>query len=206
MRRPFCVAMTGGVGAGKSLAAQRFATLGADVVDTDEISRELTSPGGRAMDAIVAAFGESVRSADGGLDRGRMRRLAFSDPDARLRLESILHPLIREVAAAMLQASNADYVLLVVPLLLETGGGDQWLADRILVVDCEEAQQVERASSRAGMDSETVAQIMASQTARAERLAKADDIIDNTGSIAGLNRQIDALHEKYLRLAMENCP
>jgi dephospho-CoA kinase len=194
--------MTGGIGSGKSLAAAHFATLGADVIDTDQISRRLTGPGGPAMAAIVARFGVGMRADDGGLDRARMRSLVFADPSARQDLEGILHPCIRQQAAIQVQASRGPYVVLVVPLLLETGAYAQSV-DRILVLDCPEALQVARAVARDGLDPAVVRSIMASQSSRAQRLAAADDVIDNSGTVAKLEAQIAKLHEKYLQLAQE---
>ena len=160
MTRPYCVALTGGIGSGKSLIARQFAELGAEVIDTDIIARELTGPGGLAMPAIGEAFGADYVSADGSLERGRMRATVFADPAARRRLEAILHPLIRDRAAACLARSNAPYVLLVVPLLLETAAYTD-LVDRVLVVDCDPAQQVERVTRRDGLSIALVESMMA---------------------------------------------
>ena len=137
---PYCVGLTGGIGSGKSRAASLFGELGAEVVDTDEISHEITGIGGSAMPAIIATFGTAAAAADGSLDRAVMRRLVFGNPDARKRLENILHPQIREHARRRMARSAAPYVLLVVPLLLETGGYRD-LIQRVLVVDCEDSPQ-----------------------------------------------------------------
>jgi dephospho-CoA kinase len=202
MRSPFCVGLTGGIGCGKSSATDMFLALGAGIVDTDEIARELTRPGGKAMEAIRDAFGPEYIAPDGGLDRRKMRRLVFSDPQARKKLESILHPLIREEARRRIAAASAPYVIVVVPLLLETGAYRD-LISRVAVVDCSEALQVARTTARSGLTDEEVRAIMAAQLPRAERLAAADDVLNNDGDFESLRRQVDALHRKYLALARE---
>lgn len=196
----YCVGITGGVGSGKSRAASMFGELGAGVVDTDEISHRLTASGGAAMPDIVAAFGSSAAAADGSLDRAAMRQRVFADPQARSRLEGILHPLIRRTARAEVNASAAPYVLLVVPLLLETGAYRD-IVQRVLVVDCDEALQVSRTMARSRLDEAAVRAIMAAQLPRDRRLARADDVISNDGDIGQLRQQVAALHRKYLGLA-----
>ncbi|MBI3045147.1 MAG: dephospho-CoA kinase [Betaproteobacteria bacterium] len=197
---PFCVGLTGGIGSGKSTAAKMFRELGAAVVDTDEISRELTAADGGAMAAIRAQFGPGYVAADGSLDRDRMRRLVFGDAGARKKLEAILHPLIRAAARARVAAASAAYVILVVPLLFETGACLD-LANRVLVVDCSEARQIERATRRSGISADEVRAIMASQLARAARIARADDVLDNDAGIEALRRRVGELHAIYLTLA-----
>ncbi len=197
---PFCVGLTGGIGSGKSTAAALFAELGAAVIDTDAISHELTQPGGRAIDAIREAFGAGYIAADGSLDRPRMRERVFSDPAAKSRLEAILHPLIRERSRADVAAAKQPYAVLVVPLLLETGAYRD-VTHRVLVVDCSEAKQVERATRRSRLSAAEVQAIMATQLPRAERRARADDVIDNDGGMESLRRQAGELHVKYLSLA-----
>jgi dephospho-CoA kinase len=196
----YCVGLTGGIGCGKSSATDMFAALGAGVVDTDVISRELTGPGGAAIDAIRREFGAEYVLADRSLDRARMRALVFGDPEARRRLEAILHPLIRETSRSRIAGSRSPYVLLVVPLLLETGSyGD--LLNRVLVVDCDEAQQVERVKARSALTTDEVRSIMKAQLSREERLARADDVLRNDGDINHLRAQVEALHSQYLRTA-----
>lgn len=197
---PFCVGLTGGIGSGKSTAASLFGEHGAAIVDTDAISHELTRPGGHAVEAIREAFGAGFIAADGGLDRPRMRERVFGDPAAKSKLEAILHPMIRTSARARVDAALAPYVILVVPLLLETGAYRDVIR-RVLVVDCSEARQIERATRRSNLSAEAVRAIMASQLPRAERLARADDVLDNDGDLAGLRRQVAALHANYLALA-----
>ena len=202
---PFCVGLTGGIGSGKSTAAGLFGELGAAIVDTDAISHDLTGTGGRAMSAIQKAFGAAYVAADGGLDRSRMRERVFGDPAAKSSLEAILHPMIRTVAREQVDAARAPYVILVVPLLLETGAYRD-LVRRVLVVDCSEARQIERATRRSKLTAEMVQAIMATQLARAERRARADDVLDNDGGLAALRPQVAALHAKYLAMSRGDQP
>lgn len=193
------IGLTGGIGSGKSTVAELFADLGAGVVDTDLLARELTQPGTATLARIADAFGPEVLNPDGSLDRARLRGLAFKDPADRARLEAILHPPIRELMLERAAGLQAPYVLLVIPLLLETG---QWsLVDRVLVVDCPERLQMERVQARSGLPQAQIARIMGSQAPRAERLAKADDIIDNQGAPETLQAQVEQLHRCYLALA-----
>ena len=196
----FCVGLTGGIGCGKTRATEMFAELGAGVVDTDVISRELTGPDGAGMQHVVQAFGADYVLPDGSLDRARMRALVFADADAKRRLEAILHPLIRDASRRSIAAASAPYVLLVVPLLLETGSYRD-LLDRVLVVDCDEARQVERVVARSGLSAEEVRAIMKTQIGRAERLARADDVLRNDGDINHLRDQVERLHAQYLAQA-----
>ena len=197
---PFCVGVTGGIGSGKSRAAALFGKLGADVVDTDDISHEITAAGGSAMPAIVKAFGATVAATDGSMDRAAMRRLVFEKSDARKQLENVLHPQIRERARNRVMASTAPYVLLVVPLLLETGSYRD-LIRRVLVIDCDESLQISRAMQRSNLTADAVRAIMAAQLPRRQRLAGADDVICNDGDIAQLRTQVTDLHQQYLKLA-----
>lgn len=195
------VGLTGGIGSGKSAVADLFSALGAAVVDTDVIAHELTGAQGAAMPEIAQAFGPAVILADGHLDRPALRRLVFSDPLAKRRLESILHTLIRRESEARCRAAvAAPYVLLVVPLLVESGAYRK-CCDRILVVDCDEALQVSRVMARSGLSASEVQAIMATQAARSERLAAADDLIANSEGREKLLTQVAALHQRYLELA-----
>ncbi len=195
----FVVGLTGGIGSGKSAAAEAFARLGATVVDTDAIAHELTAPGGRALAEIRRVFGERSIGADGAMDRASMRERVFADPAARRTLEGILHPLIREESARRIAAATGPYVVHVVPLLVESGDYGRRVS-RVLVVDVPEEVQVARVQPR-GLAAEQIRRIIRSQAARAERLAAADDVIDNTGTLEQLHKQVAALHEKYLQFA-----
>ena len=196
----FCVGLTGGIGCGKSKAADMFAELGAAVVDTDVISHCLTAPGGAAMPQIEAAFGREFVREDGGLDRSRMRDLVFATPEAKRKLEAVLHPLIRAEVSKQIETANAPYVMLVVPLLFETGAYRDVLA-RVLVVDCDESQQVIRTMARSRLTEEEVRRIMSAQVPRPERLRQADDVISNDRDINLLRAQVQALHERYVAAA-----
>ena len=197
---PYCVGLTGGIGSGKSTAADMLAALGAALVDTDAISRELTGSGGAAMPGIRAQFGDEYVAGDGSLDRDRMRRLVFGNAAAREALEAILHPAIRAEARAQVAASRAPYVVLVVPLLFETGAYAD-LVQRVAVVDCSEERQVERATRRSRISAEDVRAIIASQLPRGARRARADDVLDNEDGLDALRGQVAELHARYLALA-----
>ena len=196
----FIVGLTGGIGSGKSAAAKLFEELGAAVVDTDAIAHELTAPGGAAVAPIRAAFGDEVVAPNGALERPAMRRKVFADAQAKGRLEAILHPMIRAEADRRSAAVRAPYVVLVVPLLVESGGYRSRV-QRVTVVDCPEEVQVARVMSRSGLSAEEARAIMAPQVSREARLAVADDVIDNGGELAELRPQIEALHRRYLEMA-----
>ena len=198
----YVVGLTGGIGSGKSAVADLFAERGILVVDTDAVAHALTAPGGAAMAAIRAEFGAAVAAADGALDRAAMRARVFADPSARKRLEAILHPMIRSESERLLaaEASRSPYAILMVPLLIEAGSYRERV-DRIAVVDCAEATQIARVISRNGLARDEVQRILAAQATRAERLAAADDVIDNDGDLAALRPQIERLHVNYLAYA-----
>ena len=200
MTGKFVVAVTGGIASGKTTVAKLFETLGAGLVDTDEIAHALTRAGQPAVAQIGRQFGEEYLDAEGALDRARMRALVFSDADARRKLEAILHPLIRARAAARVDSSPAPYVLLVVPLLVETGGY-RGLVQRVLVVDCDEELQVTRAMRRGGLSEQQARAILASQATREQRLGAADDVITNNAGLAELADQVRQLHTRYLAMA-----
>jgi len=198
-RKP-TVCLTGGIGSGKSSVAHLFAARGVAVIDADALAHELTAPGGAAIPAIRAAFGAGAIDARGALDRDRMRERVFRDPDARKRLEAILHPLIREESERRRAAATGAYVILMIPLLVESGEARQ-RCDRVLVVDCPEEEQIRRVMQRSGLGRAEVEAIMATQAGRAARLAQADDVIDNGGEPGGLAAQVEMLHARYLALA-----
>ncbi len=201
-RPSLIVGLTGGIGSGKSAAADRFAANGAGVVDTDAIAHALTAPGGDAIPAIRDTFGPALIAADGSLDRAAMRGLAFSRPAARRELEAILHPMIRAESERLCRTIGGAYVILAVPLLIESGTYRE-RCDRICVVDCTEDLQIARVRKRNNLDEAQIRAIMAAQASRAERLAAADDVIDNSGSLDELLTQVDALHHAYLTLSPE---
>lgn len=198
-RAPLIVGLTGGIGSGKSTVADLLVERGGILVDTDQIAHQLTAPGGQAMNAIRETFGDAVIASDGRLDRAAMRALAFSDPMARKRLEAILHPLIRQhtdAGIAQAIAQRAPYVLVAVPLLVE-GGRAKERFSRILVVDCPEEIQIIRVMQRSGLERDQVLAIMAAQASRAQRLAVADDVVDNSQGLESLGPQLDHLDQLY---------
>ena len=196
----FTVGLTGGIGSGKTTVAELFASKGAGLVDTDEISRRLTAPAQPAIAEIARKFGTQFVAEDGSLDRVRMRNLAFADPAARKDLEAIMHPLIRHESTRQIQASMAPYVVVVVPLLIESGAY-LGMIGRVLVVDCEPETQVRRVMERSGLSRHEVLSIIASQASRQQRLRKADDIIHNDDDLETLRAQVNPLHLRYLGLA-----
>ncbi|TYQ17188.1 UNVERIFIED_ORG: dephospho-CoA kinase [Zoogloea ramigera] len=199
MTGTFAVGLTGGIGSGKSTVADLFAARGASIIDTDVIAHSLTAPGGAAMPAIVQAFGAEFADADGALDRTRMRALVFSDAKAKAALEAILHPRIRAGALAAAEAATGDYVMYAVPLLVESGTWRDRVS-RVLAVDCREDVQIARVMARNNLSETQVRAIMAAQASRAERLAAADDVIDNNAGRDALAPQIDRLHAQYLHM------
>lgn len=199
-QRPFAIGLTGGIGSGKSLVADLFAARGADVIDTDRIAHQLTAAGGEAMASIADAFGPQFLTAQGALDRNKMRELVFAQPEARGRLEAILHPRIRAATERAAAKAHGPYCIFVVPLLVESGS---WRSrvDRILVVDCPEALQVERVMRRNGLSADQVRDIMAAQATRSQRLAQADDVIVNDRDPGAIDAEVARLHAGYLALA-----
>ncbi|WP_018717305.1 dephospho-CoA kinase [Arhodomonas aquaeolei] len=195
----FVVGLTGGIASGKSTVARLFARRGADVIDTDAVAREVVRPGSDGLTAVVDAFGKDVLTQDHCLDRRALRALIFDDEAARRRLESILHPRIEAAVRERIAASPGPYIVLVVPLLVESGW-HEWV-DRVAVVDVEEAHQIERLAERDDHTHEQARAALAAQTSRAHRLAHADDVIDNRGPPEALRDAVDALHERYLALA-----
>jgi dephospho-CoA kinase len=199
------IGLTGGIGCGKTTVAGVFESLGASVIDTDQVARDLTSPGGAAIDAIRREFGASFVTAQGALDRAAMRELVFEDGAARERLESILHPAIREEALRRISRAASPYALVAVPLLFEaSGAGTGGFSARVarkLVVDCDERLQVERAAARPGMSAERVRSIMRAQWPRWRRLQCADDVVWNGAGLDALPPQCARLHARYEALA-----
>lgn len=199
------VGLTGGIGSGKSTVAAEFEKLGVPVVDADAIAHGLTAPSGSGIEPIRAQFGEQFIGSDGAMDRSRMRARVFENPGARTQLEAILHPMIRAETARQLAALHAPYCLLMIPLLVEAAAGNplHWRDryDRVLVADCSEDTQVRRVMARNGFEQQAVRRIMDAQATRAQRLLRADDVIDNDGDLAALRPQVLSLHQSYLRLA-----
>jgi len=196
----FIVGLTGGIGSGKSAAADEFARLGAAVVDTDAIAHELTRAGGAAIAGVRRVLGEEFVDTSGAMDRAKVRSLVFSDRAARARLEGLLHPMIRAESERRIGAVTAPYVVHVVPLLVESPDYRQRV-QRVLVVDCSPQVQKARVGQRSGLAIDEVERIIDAQIPRETRLAAADDVIDNSGSLDALHKQVRALHRRYLDMA-----
>ena len=191
------VGLTGGIGSGKSAAAEEFGRLGATVVDTDAIAHELTQSGGAAIGEIRRRFGSDYVEPTGAMDRAKMRALVFRDPAAKRKLEQLLHPMIRAESERRIAAASGPYVIHVVPLLVESAEYRQRVA-RVLVVDCPEAVQVERVRRRSSLSEEEVRRIIGAQIKSEVRLTAADDVIENAGTLDALHKQVRELHVRYL--------
>jgi dephospho-CoA kinase len=193
------IALTGGVASGKSTVATLFAALGARLIDTDQIARDIVTPPSPVLDQIVTRFGRELLTPEGSLDRARLRRIVFADAAARADLEAITHPAIRAEVARRCMALGGPYQLIAVPLLVETATQRDY--DRVLVVDAEPDLQLRRLLQRDGIDATTAKNMLSAQASREARRAIADDIVDNNGDIAALAAQVESLHRRYLALA-----
>jgi dephospho-CoA kinase len=199
MPRRLRIGLTGGIASGKSTVAQRFTELGIPVIDADVAARQVVAPGTVGLAQVIARFGEEVVDAAGALDRAALRNLIFKDPGARRELEAILHPLIRTAMEKNAEAAVGPYIVMAIPLLVEGGKTDR--VDRVLVVDVEESVQIARLMERDGSSLEQALAILKSQASRAARLAAADDVLPNSGTVTEVRQAVDRLHEQYLQLA-----
>ena len=199
MDRRLRIGLTGGIASGKSTVAGRFMELGVPVIDADAAARAVVAPGTAGLAQVLQRFGRGVAAENGELDRPALRELIFRDPASRRDLEAILHPLIRADIEQSAERAVGPYVVMAIPLLVE--GGRSARVDRILVVDVDEAVQLQRVRARDGGTEEQARAILASQVSRSARLAAADDVLANTGTVADLRRAVDQLHERYLRVA-----
>ena len=197
----FVVGITGGIGSGKSAVTSRLEQHGITVVDADVVAREVVEPGTPVLAAIAEHFGEHILQPNGALDRAALRKIVFENPAEREWLESVTHPAIREAIAAQLTAATSPYVVLSSPLLLEAG--QSAFAQHVVVVDVPEEVQLSRTCARDNNDEALVRNIMAAQLPRAERCARADEVIDNNGSLEALQQTVDVLHQRLLALASE---
>ncbi|CAN5189375.1 dephospho-CoA kinase [soil metagenome] len=198
-RCPVRIALTGGIGCGKSLVADAFAALGAPVMDADVIAREVVQPGSATLARVVAEFGEDILDHENALNRALLRARVFADPAKRRSLEAILHPAILATMERRAAEARAPYVVLVIPLLVETGIAAQF--DRVLVVDCAQALQVRRLMGRDGETEDSASRMLAAQASRHDRLAAADDVVDNSGTRDRTRAAVGRLHRQYLELA-----
>ena len=199
MGRRLRIGLTGGIASGKSTVAQRFTDLMVPVIDADAAARTVVASGTPGLARVIERFGPSVLAQNGELDRRALRDLIFSNPGARRDLESILHPLIRADMERSVDQAVGPYIVMAIPLLIEGGPSDR--VDRILVVDVDEAVQLRRVMERDGCTAEQARAILASQAGRSARLAAADDVLQNAGTVTDLRQAVDRLHERYLRLA-----
>ena len=193
------VGLTGGIGSGKSTAAQRFEQLGVPIVDADVIARNVVEPGKPALEEVIATFGEKVVNSDGELDRTELRKIVFEKKEHKALLESILHPRIYDEILQQLDHLSAPYCIVVIPLLAESKR--IYPLDRVLVIDLPHALQLERTSARDQQSEEKIDKIIQSQSSREKRLSLADDIVENSGTVELLHERIDSLHQKYTKLA-----
>ena len=193
------IGLTGGIGSGKTAVSEMLASKGIDVVDADIVARQVVEPGSSALKQISAEFGPEYIQADGTLNRAKLRETVFSDETAKAKLNGIMQPAIRTELLSQLQSASSDYVILSAPLLFENGL--EQYCQRVLVVDVDEQTQVHRASNRDSVTTAQIKSIISSQIARQERLKKATDVIDNTGTLADLEQQVNEIHQKYLTLA-----
>ena len=197
------IGLTGGIGSGKSEVADMFKALGVFVIDADVIAHQAVQPGTDALAEIVDAFGQTVLTVDGTLDRARLAKIVFDSPELRKKLESIIHPRVREQIRVQKEAHDDEpYILVVIPLLLESGQRD--LVDRVLVADAAESTRINRVKARDGRSEQQIRSIMQNQADDAQRSAAADDSIDNNGSLDELRQQVDALHRTYSRMARQH--
>jgi dephospho-CoA kinase len=195
------IALTGGIASGKSTVARLFAALGAKLIDTDQVARDVVAPPSAVLDRIATRFGADILLADGSLDRARLRALVFADPAARTDLEAILHPAIHEEVGRLARQLGGPYQLIAIPLLVETN--TQGLYDRVLLVDASPETQKRRLQMRDGVDALAAERMLAAQSTRAARRAIAHDIIDNEGDVGRLAAQVEALHRRYLDLGSQ---
>ena len=195
----FVVGLTGGIGSGKTAVSDRFANLGIDIVDADLASRTIMDPGRPAFEKVLEHFGQGILQEDGSLDRAALRRKVFADPDDRRWLERLTHPLIGQELRDGLESASSAYVILVNPIMIESGSFRR--VNRLLVVDVPVEVQIQRTMSRDENTEEQVRSIIAAQASREQRLEVADDVIVNDGDIEALDPQLTALHDRYVRLA-----
>lgn len=204
MGRRLLIGLTGGIASGKSTVAQRFMDLGVPVIDADVAAREVVAPGKPGLQQVIDRFGSRIVAENGELDRRALRDLVFRDSGARRDLEAILHPLIRADMDRSAAAAVGPYIVMAIPLLIEGGSRDR--VDRILVVDVDEAVQLQRVMARDHCSAEQAQAILASQAPRSARLAAADDVLPNGGTVTELRQAVDRLHQQYLRLAAAGHP
>lgn len=204
MKQRFRIGLTGGIASGKSTVANLFAALGVSIVDTDLLSREVVAPGSPLLAEIGRHFGTQALQNDGSLDRAALRARVFANPAERQWLEQLTHPAIRALTDARCESATGAYVLVAIPLLVETAGEQRF--DRVLVVDCDPELQLARLQARDGTTREQATRMLAAQATREQRLAVADDVILNNGDLTSLRDQVEKLHRQYLVLSSQSGP
>lgn len=198
MSKAIVVGLTGGIGSGKSAATDAFAQLGIDIIDADQVARDVVAKGSDGLAQIAAHFGPNILLVSGELDRAALREHVFQHEEEKQWLNNLLHPMIRTRMLALIASSTSGYCILSVPLLIENNMTA--MCKRVIVVDCPESMQLARAMARDGSSKQTITSIMASQANRETRLAAADDVLNNTGSLDDLHKQVSALHQHYLEI------
>jgi dephospho-CoA kinase len=199
MTQPFRVGLTGGIASGKTTVANLFGALGVPIIDTDLLAREVVAPGSPLLERIAERYGAGILAADGGLNRRALREKVFANAAERRWLEELTHPAIRELTDARAAAAAGPYVIVAIPLLVETRGQERF--SRVLVVDCDPQLQLARLQARDGLTRAAAEKMLAAQASRAERLSAADDVIHNDGDIARLRDQVESLHRSYVAAA-----
>ena len=202
MTKKLIVGLTGGIGSGKSAATKLFSNAGIDIIDADEVARDVVALGSEGLEQITSHFGVGILNEDGSLNRGALRERVFNNETEKQWLNGLLHPLIRQAMMQQINDSTSPYCILSVPLLVE--GKLHEMCDKVVVVDCPESMQLSRAMQRDGSTQEIIENIMASQATRAQRLAVADEVIDNSGSLDFLKQQVEALHDKFITLSQNH--
>jgi len=195
----FKVGLTGGIGSGKTTASGYFSALNIPVIDADEIARNLLTPDGPAYQKVINTFGDRILDNRKLIDRSRLRALVFEDPEKRKALEAIIHPRVRSEINEQLEKISAPYCIIVIPLLIEAGYAD--FVDNILIIDADESAQLKRVKQRSGLDEDEIKNIMSAQVDRQKRLAHADEVITNDGSLSELKRKVGQLHKRYTEMA-----
>ena len=199
MKGNLYIGLSGGIASGKTIVSDEFSSLGADIIDTDIIARELIFPGSETLNKIVSVFGENVLQDDGNLNRKLMRQIIFSEKDKKITLEKIMHPKIQNEVKLKIQSASGQYQIIVVPLLLQSPILD--FVDRVLIIDCNEKIQINRLMNRDNISEELAKKMIENQSKREERLAIADDVILNEGRIEEIKHEVKKLNDFYIKIS-----
>ena len=199
MKSNLYIGLSGGIASGKTIVSDEFSSLGADIIDTDIIAKELIFPGSETLNEIVSVFGENVLQDDGNLNRKLMRQIIFSEKDKKITLEKIMHPKIQNEVKLKIQSASGQYQIIVVPLLLQSPILD--FVDRVLIIDCNEKIQINRLMNRDNISEELAKKMIENQSKREERLAIADDVILNEGRIEEIKHEVKKLNDFYIKIS-----